>query len=149
MSFLRARRSLATYAQAPLKNYPSITPPYAHLLQQLALARQILNRPLTLAEKIIYSHLDNVEEGLLDGKDVRGQNFLKLRPDRVAMQGAYTPCAVETDATRCVRANGAAAVLDVRQANDGRPDLDSLRPSHQCLLWRRGRPQGTSGCSWT
>lgn len=81
-------RSLATHATAPIKNYPSITPPYSHLLKQLSLAREILNRPLTLAEKIVYSHLDNVEAGLVQGNaGVRGNNFLKLRPDRVAMQG--------------------------------------------------------------
>jgi hypothetical protein len=83
-----ALRSLATHARpAPAKNYPSITPPYQHLLSQLALTRQILNRPLTLAEKIVYSHLDNVEEGLSGGDPVRGEKYLKLRPDRVAMQG--------------------------------------------------------------
>lgn len=81
-------RSLATHAAvAPPKNYPSITPPYAHLLSQLSLVRKILDRPLTLAEKIVYSHLDNVEEGLAGGGAVRGVNYLKLRPDRVAMQG--------------------------------------------------------------
>lgn len=81
-------RSLATHARpAPAKNYPSITPPYQHLLKQLELTRAILNRPLTLAEKIIYSHLDNVEEGLAGGDPVRGAKHLKLRPDRVAMQG--------------------------------------------------------------
>ena len=86
-------RSLATHATAPLKNYPSITPPYAHLLKQLSLAREILNRPFTLAEKIVYSHLDNVEAGLVQGNaGVRGNNFLKLRPDRVAMQGELICC---------------------------------------------------------
>lgn len=85
-----ARRSLATHARvAPAKNYPSITPPYQHLLAQLKTARSILNRPLTLAEKIVYSHLDNVEEGLAGGGEVRGNKYLKLRPDRVAMQGSF------------------------------------------------------------
>lgn len=73
--------------KVPSKHYASITPPFQHLLQQLASVRAILNRPLTLAEKIVYSHLDNVEEGLAGGKDVRGNAFLKVRPDRVAMQG--------------------------------------------------------------
>lgn len=83
-------RSLATHANVgPLKNYPSITPPYPHLLSQLSLVRKILDRPLTLAEKIVYSHLDNVEEGLAGGGEVRGEKYLKLRPDRVAMQGEY------------------------------------------------------------
>ncbi|ORY70755.1 aconitase family-domain-containing protein [Leucosporidium creatinivorum] len=88
-------RSLATHARAvPPKNYPSITPPYQHLLKQLELTRSILNRPLTLAEKIIYSHLDNVEEGLAGGDPVRGAKHLKLRPDRVAMQDASAQMAL-------------------------------------------------------
>ena len=46
------------------------------------------NEPLTLAEKILYSHLDNAEESLAAGKgNIRGQSYLKLKPDRVAMQG--------------------------------------------------------------
>ncbi|KAM0756177.1 aconitate hydratase [Meredithblackwellia eburnea MCA 4105] len=88
------RRSLATHAPAPAKNYPSITPPYPHLLKQLAQVRQILNRPLSLAEKIVYSHLDNVEEGLAGGGKIRGENYLKLRPDRVAMQDASAQMAL-------------------------------------------------------
>ncbi|SCV71478.1 BQ2448_3066 [Microbotryum intermedium] len=89
------RRPLATHASAPAKNYPSITPPYAHLLKQLALTNKVLNdRPLTLAEKIVYSHLDNVEEALTGGNPVRGEKYLKLRPDRVAMQDASAQMAL-------------------------------------------------------
>lgn len=86
-----ALRSLATAASnVPAKNYPSITPPYEHLLTQLKQVRSILNRPLTLAEKIVYSHLDNVDESLAGGDPVRGEKYLKLRPDRVALQGEHT-----------------------------------------------------------
>jgi homoaconitase len=53
---------------------------------------------LTLAEKILYSHLDNVEESLLtntnNGKDIRGKANLKLKPDRVAMQDASAQMAL-------------------------------------------------------
>ena len=54
---------------------------------------------LTLAEKILYSHLDNVEESLLsentnNGRDVRGNANLKLRPDRVNMQDASAQMAL-------------------------------------------------------
>lgn len=53
---------------------------------------------LTLAEKILYSHLDNVEESLLsntnNGKDIRGKANLKLRPDRVNMQDASAQMAL-------------------------------------------------------
>jgi homoaconitase len=53
---------------------------------------------LTLAEKILYSHLDNPEESLLsntnNGRDIRGQANLKLKPDRVAMQDASAQMAL-------------------------------------------------------
>lgn len=55
-------------------------------------------RQLTLAEKILYSHLANPEESLLsntnNGKDIRGQANLKLKPDRVAMQDASAQMAL-------------------------------------------------------
>jgi homoaconitase len=53
---------------------------------------------LTLAEKILYSHLENPEESLLsntnNGKDIRGKANLKLKPDRVAMQDASAQMAL-------------------------------------------------------
>lgn len=55
-------------------------------------------RALTLAEKILYSHLNNAEESLLTntngGRDVRGVANLKLKPDRVAMQDASAQMAL-------------------------------------------------------
>jgi len=86
----RSLRSLATQASVPAKDYASITPPYQHLLSQLEQVRSIIKRPLTLAEKIVYSHLDNVEESLAGGDPVRGDKYLKLRPDRVALQGKHS-----------------------------------------------------------
>ena len=61
--------------------------------------RRILKpRPLSLAEKILYSHLDNPEETLLtnteNGKKIRGNANLKLKPDRVAMQDASAQMAL-------------------------------------------------------
>jgi homoaconitase len=53
---------------------------------------------LTLAEKILYSHLNNVEESLLSntagGRDIRGKANLKLNPDRVNMQDASAQMAL-------------------------------------------------------
>lgn len=49
-----------------------------------------LDRPLTLAEKVLYGHLDQP-----DGPTpVRGETFLKLRPERVALQDATAQMAV-------------------------------------------------------
>lgn len=52
--------------------------------RNLEIIRRRLGRPLTLSEKILYSHLDNPEEQEI----VRGKSYLLLRPDRVAMQDA-------------------------------------------------------------
>ncbi|KRY56800.1 putative aconitate hydratase, mitochondrial [Trichinella britovi] len=64
--------------------------PYDALIQRLDIVRKRLNRPLTLAEKILYSHLDDPENAEI----VRGSSYLKLRPDRVAMQDATAQMAV-------------------------------------------------------
>ena len=49
-----------------------------------------LQRPLTLAEKITYGHLDDPK----DQDIVRGDSYLLLRPDRVAMQDATAQMAM-------------------------------------------------------
>ncbi|KAL5120512.1 aconitate hydratase [Pleosporales sp. CAS-2024a] len=78
----------------------SRTPPYPKLLARLAEVRRVLgsSRHLTLAEKILYAHLENPEESLLsgtnNGSDIRGQANLKLKPDRVAMQDASAQMAL-------------------------------------------------------
>lgn len=48
-----------------------------------------LDRPLTLSEKVLYGHLDDPET-----IPVRGETFLKLRPERVALQDATAQMAV-------------------------------------------------------
>jgi len=65
---------------------------YNKLNENLKIVRAAMgNKPLTLAEKIIYSHLDNPN----DAKTVkRGETYLRLRPDRVAMQDATAQMAV-------------------------------------------------------
>lgn len=91
-------RSLAT-AQSD-SNIAARTPPYTKLLKRLTEVRRVLGkeRALTLAEKILYSHLDNPEESLLtgtnNGLDIRGNANLKLKPDRVAMQDASAQMAL-------------------------------------------------------
>lgn len=54
------------------------------------------DKPLTLAEKILYSHLVNPEESLAAGdvSKIRGLEYLKLNPDRVAMQDASAQMAL-------------------------------------------------------
>lgn len=51
--------------------------------------------PLTLAEKIVYSHLANPEESLAGRNgNIRGDAYLKLKVDRVAMQDASAQMAL-------------------------------------------------------
>ncbi|KAK2625344.1 hypothetical protein QTJ16_005713 [Diplocarpon rosae] len=97
----RCTRSLATASTTPYKpDIESRTPPYSKLLKRLNLVRQALNpdRRLTLAEKILYSHLANPAESLLantnNGLNIRGNANLKLKPDRVAMQDASAQMAL-------------------------------------------------------
>jgi homoaconitase len=86
-------RALATVTGRPKLPFEatcvSVTPPYEKLVRNLRTVKQVLNNePLTLAEKILYSHLANAEESLAAGRgNIRGQSYLKLNPDRVAMQG--------------------------------------------------------------
>ncbi|KAH8671530.1 aconitase family-domain-containing protein [Xylariales sp. PMI_506] len=75
-------------------------PPYFKILKNYEKVREVLGKgtALTLAEKILYSHLDNVEESLLTntdgGRNIRGKAILKLKPDRVAMQDASAQMAL-------------------------------------------------------
>jgi homoaconitase len=84
-------RTLATQVPLPSRDVSRIVPPYHLLLENLAIVRKHLNRPLALAEKILYSHLHdpNTLAGL---SDVRGSAYLQLRPQRVAMQDASAQC---------------------------------------------------------
>src|SRR5271169_6467378 len=88
-------RSLATVVNSPKLPFDatcaSVTPPYEKLVSNLKTVKRVLdNEPLTLAEKILYSHIANAEESLADGKgNIRGKSYLKLNPDRVAMQGSF------------------------------------------------------------
>ena len=78
----------------------SRAPPYEILSRNLERVRQILgaSTKLTVAEKILYSHLVNPEESLLadtgNGHNIRGNATLKLKPDRVAMQDASAQMAL-------------------------------------------------------
>jgi aconitate hydratase len=63
---------------------------YAALAARHENIRKRLGRPLTLAEKVLYSHL------LENGHDLpeRGETYVELKPDRVAMQDATAQMAL-------------------------------------------------------
>src|SRR5207244_3065264 len=63
---------------------------YAGLPGKIRRARDLLARPLTLTEKILYSHL--AEEPTRPFE--RGTDYVDLNPDRVAMQDATAQMAL-------------------------------------------------------
>ncbi len=63
---------------------------YSALPAKHKAAREKLGRPLTLAEKVLTSHLDYWPEGGVKG----GETYAFLRPDRVAMQDATAQMAI-------------------------------------------------------
>lgn len=69
-----------------------VTPLYSSLPEKYRLARERFGRPLTLAEKILSSHLDRWNEG--EKHPVRGKSQVFLRVDRVALQDATAQMAL-------------------------------------------------------
>ncbi len=63
---------------------------YSTMSRRLDEARKRLNRPLTFAEKVLFSHLDNPAKQ----EFAPGQGILALRPDRIAMQDATAQMAL-------------------------------------------------------
>lgn len=63
---------------------------YEKYEKNLKIVRDRLKRPLSLSEKILYGHLDEPATQEI----VRGKSYLRLRPDRVAMQDATAQMAM-------------------------------------------------------
>ncbi|HEX5067419.1 MAG TPA: aconitate hydratase, partial [Myxococcota bacterium] len=55
---------------------------YARMKRNLELVRGRTSAPLTLADKLLYGHLDDAQAAEL----VPGRSYLRLRPDRVVLQ---------------------------------------------------------------
>ncbi len=64
---------------------------YATMPGRIDAAKDLLKRPMTLAEKILYAHLD---EGTPKRVYSRGEDYVDFRPDRVAMQDATAQMAL-------------------------------------------------------
>jgi len=64
---------------------------YAGYSEKLTAARKIVNRPLSLTEKILYTHL---WKGNADEAYIRGKDYVDFAPDRVAMQDATAQMAL-------------------------------------------------------
>src|SRR5215468_6893335 len=63
---------------------------YAAMPGKIAAARKLTGTPLTLAEKILYSHLYSPA----DKAFTRGKDYVDFAPDRVAMQDATAQMAL-------------------------------------------------------
>ena len=64
---------------------------YATMAERVDKARDIVGRPLTLSEKILYSHL---WEGMPTQAFARGKDYVDFAPDRVACQDATAQMAL-------------------------------------------------------
>jgi aconitate hydratase len=64
---------------------------YARMQERVEAARKVVGRPLTLSEKILYSHL---WEGNPTQIHERGKSYVDFAPDRVAMQDATAQMAL-------------------------------------------------------
>ncbi len=64
---------------------------YSQYDERINAARQIVNKPLTLAEKILYAHL---WDGNATEAYERGKSYVDFAPDRVAMQDATAQMAL-------------------------------------------------------
>ncbi len=64
---------------------------YAQYDERINAARQIVNKPLTLSEKILYAHL---WDGNATEAYERGKSYVDFAPDRVAMQDATAQMAL-------------------------------------------------------
>ncbi|MGK9476195.1 aconitate hydratase [Melioribacter sp. OK-6-Me] len=71
-------------------NFDMIKSVYDNFVNKVEKARRVVGRPLTYAEKVLYSHL--AEEPTREF--IRGKDFVDFYPDRVAMQDATAQMAL-------------------------------------------------------
>ncbi|KAG5448899.1 aconitate hydratase [Clonorchis sinensis] len=86
--FSRFRPRVST--KVTMSRFDRVELDYHKLEHNIGIVKQRLARPLTLAEKILYSHLDDPQTAEVK----RGASYLLLRPDRVAMQDATAQMAI-------------------------------------------------------
>ncbi|UII31757.1 aconitate hydratase [Fulvivirga ulvae] len=65
---------------------------YSSMGEKIEAARKVVGKPLTLSEKILYSHLHEEEQPLKNF--VRAKSYVNFAPDRVAMQDATAQMAL-------------------------------------------------------
>ncbi len=140
---------MAVSATTPAELIRSV---YATLEERLAIGRERLGRPLTLAEKILINHLDDPRGGEL----ARGESYEDLRPDRVAMQDAtaqmawlqfmtaglpevLVPTTTHCDHLITARDNGKKDLLSAVEDNSEVYDfLESVSARYGAGFWKPG-----------
>ncbi len=126
---------------------------YGTVAERVDKAREITGQPLTLAEKILYSHL---WDGTPDKAFVRGKDYVDFKPDRIACQDATAqmallqfmqankpkvavPTTVHCD--HLIQAKQG-AVLDLKRANDTSREvfdfLASVSNKYGIGFWKPG-----------
>ena len=64
---------------------------YEVYTDRVSIAKKKLDRPLTFSEKVLFGHLDSIDD---IEKAVRGSSYIDFNPDRVAMQDATAQMAL-------------------------------------------------------
>ena len=126
---------------------------YAEYPTKIAKARELLGRPLTFTEKILYSHL---ADALPENAFIRSESYVDFAPDRVAMQDATAQMALlqfmqagkkkaavpsTVHADHLIQAN-TGAVNDLVVANDVNKEvydfLSSVSSKYGIGFWKPG-----------
>ena len=125
---------------------------YATIRQNLAIVRRRLQKPLTLADKVLLGHLDAPETQDLEP----GRSYLALRPDRVVFQDVLgqsgmlqfmqtkrdrvaVPTTIHCDHLIQARTNGEADLRDSLDENKEVYDfLRSAAAKYGCGFWEPG-----------
>ncbi len=134
------------------ENFDMIQKVYAGLSENISKARKVLGRPMTYAEKILYSHLWDETNREFKG----GLDYVDLAPDRVAMQDATAqmallqfmhsgrktvavPSTAHADHLIQARDN---SIVDLDRANDENKEvydfLESVTQKYGAGFWKPG-----------
>jgi aconitate hydratase len=140
---------MAVEANTPIELIEGV---YSTLDERLAIGRERLGRPLTLAEKILINHLDDPRNQEIE----RGRSYADLRPDRVAMQDAtaqmallqfmtagldevQVPSTVHCDHLIQARVDGKTDLAVALESNDEVYDfLESVSARYGVGFWKPG-----------
>lgn len=126
---------------------------YARMAERVDKAREIVGRPLTLSEKILYSHL---WDGNPTKSFQRGKDYVDFAPDRIALQDATAQMALlqfmqagkakvavptTTHCDHLIQAKSG-AVTDLRTANSTSAEvfnfLESVSNKYGLGFWKPG-----------